>query len=82
MRTQLSWTAAASAIAALMLALAPRASLAQSTNPFDRADVPAFVQNFTGGTVRERDEEIEYQLYVMGAFNGKKRVDSYGRAEA
>jgi hypothetical protein len=51
--------------------------LAQS-NPFDRSDVPAFVQNFTGGTVRD-DFEREYQadLYVLGAFNGKKRVDSY-----
>lgn len=71
--------AAASVVLAALLVLAPRAALAQS-NPFDRDDAPALVQNFTGGTVRNLEREFQADLYVLDAFNGKKRVDRFDRA--
>ena len=59
-----------------LLALAPRTAAAQS-NPFDRNDAPHFVQNFTGGTVREVEQQFQADLYVLGAFAGKRRLDRF-----
>jgi hypothetical protein len=72
-------TATGSAIFVALLVLGPRAAAAQS-NPFDRADAPAMVQNFTGGTVRSLESEFQADLYVLEAFNGKRRVDRFDRA--
>ena len=80
MRIRTSWTAAGCAITVALLALAPRTAAAQS-NPFDRYDTPALVQNFTGGTVRSLDEEFRADLYVLGAFDGRRSVDRYQRSE-
>jgi hypothetical protein len=74
------FTATASAVLVALLVLAPRVAFAQS-NPFDRADAPALVQNFTGGTVRSLEQEFQADFYVMDAFNGKKRVDRFERSE-
>ena len=76
MRTPTSWTAAAGAILLALLALAPRTAAAQF-NPFDRLDAPAVVHNFGGGTVRELEREFQYDLHVMGAFAGKRRLDRF-----
>jgi hypothetical protein len=76
MRMRTSWTPAGSAIIAALLALAPRTAAAQF-NPFDRSDAPPHVQNFTGGTVRELEHDFQADLYVMGAFSGKKRIDRF-----
>jgi hypothetical protein len=73
-----TWRAGCLIIAGL-LALAPRTAAAQS-NPFDRYDTPHFVQNFTGGTVRFMEEEFQADLYVLGAFSGKRRLDRFGEA--
>ncbi len=62
------------------LALAPRTAAAQS-NPFDRYDAPALVQNFTGGTLRSVEDEFRADLYVLDAFNGRRRVDRFDRGE-
>jgi hypothetical protein len=62
-----------------LLALAPRTAAAQS-NPFDRYDAPPFVHNFTGGTVRTLEHEFQADLYVLGAFDGRRRVDRFDRA--
>lgn len=59
-----------------VLALAPRTAAAQS-NPFDRHDAPAVVHNFTGGTVRMLEHEFQADLYVLGAFAGKRRLDRF-----
>jgi hypothetical protein len=67
------------AIMVALLALAPRTAAAQS-NPFDRNDAPAFVHNFTGGTVREVEHEFQADLYVLGAFAGKRRLDRFDQA--
>jgi hypothetical protein len=61
-----------------LLALAPRTAAAQS-NPFDRYDAPARVHNFTGGTVRELEHAFQADLYVLGAFAGKRRLDRFDR---
>ena len=84
MRT--SWTAAGCAITVALLALAPRTAAAQSppgfgSNPFDRYDTPAPVQNFTGGTVRSLEDTFQADLYVLGAFDGRRSVDRYQRSE-
>src|SRR6267142_2557379 len=71
-------TAAGCAIFVVLLVLGPRAAAAQS-NPFDRADAPAMVQNFTGGTLRSLEHEFRADLYVLDAFN-KRRVDRFDRA--
>ena len=68
-------TLAGCGIVAVLLALGPRTAYAQ-LNPFDRSDAPAHVHNFMGGTVRELDAQFEYDLMVMGAFSGKRRMDS------
>lgn len=70
---------AAGAIALAALALAPRTAAAQA-NPFDRYDTPAFVHNFTGGTVRSLEEEFQADLYILDAFDGRRRVDRFDRA--
>ena len=61
-----------------LLALAPRTAAAQA-NPFDRYDAPPFVHNFTGGTIRELEHEFQADLYVLGAFAGKRRLDRFDR---
>ena len=86
MRMRTSWTTAGCAITVALLALAPRVAAAQSNsvfgpNPFDRYDTPALVQNFTGGTVRSLEHEFQADLYVLGAFDGRRSVDRYDRAE-
>ena len=80
MRMRNSGTAAGCALIMAALVLAPRTAAAQS-NPFDRYDTPALVQNFTGGTVRSVEDEFRADLYVLDAFSGKKRVDRYDRGE-
>jgi hypothetical protein len=64
---------------AALLLLAPRAAGAQ-TNPFDRDDAPALVQNFTGGTVRSLEREFRADFYLLDAFSGKRRIDRFDRA--
>jgi hypothetical protein len=68
------------------LALAGSHVAAQSnsvfgSNPFDRDDVPASVQNFTGGTVRSVERDFRADLYILGAFNGRRSVDRYSPAD-
>ena len=86
MHMRTSWITAGCAIIVALLALAPRTAAAQSnpvfgSNPFDRYDTPALVQNFTGGTVRSLEHEFQADLYVLGAFDGRRSVDRYDRAE-
>lgn len=69
-----------SGILVILIALAPRPAAAQA-NPFDRHDAPAIVQNFTGGTVRTLENEFQADIYVMGAFDGKRRVDRFEHRE-
>jgi hypothetical protein len=69
-----------------MLAAAPRTAAAQfnaafGSNPFDRNDAPALVHNFTGGTLRSLEHEFQADLYVLGAFDGRRSVDRFERAE-
>jgi hypothetical protein len=69
-----------------LLALAPGIADAQSnpafgSNPFDRYDVPAVVNNFSGGTVRDLEEGFQADLFLLGAFDGRRRVDRYDPAE-
>ena len=61
-----------------LLALVPRSAAAQA-NPFDRSDAPAAIHNFTGGTVRMLDEEFQADVYILGAFAGKRRLDRFDR---
>jgi hypothetical protein len=82
-----SWTAAGCAITVALLALVPRTAAAQfnpafGSNPFDRYDAPSLVHNFTGGTVRSLEHEFQADLYVLGAFDGRRSVDRFDRAEA
>jgi hypothetical protein len=81
MRMRTSWTVAGCAITVAALALVPRTAAAQS-NPFDRDDAPARVQNFTGGTLRSLEHEFRADLFVLGAFDGRRSVDRYDRAAA
>jgi hypothetical protein len=65
-----------------LLALAPGLADAQSNaafgpNPFDRNDVPAVVNNFSGGTVRSLEEGFQADLFILGAFDGRRSVDRY-----
>lgn len=81
-----SWTAAGCGIIVGLLALAPRTAAAQSnpafgSSPFDRYDAPALVHNFTGGTVRSFEQEFQADLYVLGAFDGRRSVDRFERAD-
>jgi hypothetical protein len=81
-----SWTLAGCAITVALLALAPCTAAAQAgsvfgSNPFDRHDTPALVQNLTGGTLRSLEHEFQADLYVLGAFDGRRSVDRYDRAE-
>jgi hypothetical protein len=50
---------------------------AAQSNPFDRYDAPALVNNFMGGTVRGLEQEFQADLYVLGAFDGRRSVDRY-----
>jgi hypothetical protein len=63
-----------------LVALAPRTAAAQS-NPFDRYDAPPLVNNFTGGTVRSLEDAFQADLYVLGAFDGRRRVDRFDPAQ-
>jgi len=81
------WTAAVCGIIAMLLALAPRVAAAQfspgsGSNPFDRVDTPALALNFGGGPVRSFERDMQADLYVLGAFAGRKSVDRYERVEA
>ena len=87
MRMRTSWTVSGWAITVALLAFLPLAAAAQSnpafgSNPFDRYDAPALVHNFTGGTVRSLEQEFQADLYVLGAFDGRRSVDRYQRSEA
>jgi hypothetical protein len=69
-----------------LLALAPGVAAAQSnsafgSNPFDRNDVPAVVNNFSGGTVRGLEEGFQADLFILGAFDGRRSVDRYDHTE-
>jgi hypothetical protein len=69
-----------------LLALAPGVSGAQSnpafgSNPFDRYDVPAVVNNFSGGSVRGLEEGFQADLFILGAFDGRRSVDRYDHTE-
>src|SRR5438034_5636322 len=66
-----SFKAAGCTIVTVLLALAPRAALAQS-NPFDRPDAPSFVTNFSGAE-RILEQEISADL----ALTGQRRVDRF-----
>jgi hypothetical protein len=86
MRMRTSWTAAGCTIIVALSALAPPTAAAQSnsafgSNPFDRPDAPALVHNFTGGTLRTLEHEFQADLYVLGAFDGRRSVDRFQRSE-
>ena len=66
-----SFKAAGCAIATVVLALAPRAALAQS-NPFDRPYAPSFVTNFSGA-----QSALEQEFSADLAFTGQRRVDRF-----
>jgi hypothetical protein len=55
-----------------LLAFVPRTAAAQSS--------PPLVHNFSGETVRSLEQEFQADLYVLGAFDGKRRVDRFDRA--
>jgi hypothetical protein len=38
------------------------------------------VHNFTGGTLRVLEQEFQADLYVLGAFSGKRRLDRFSPA--
>src|ERR1700704_6583989 len=76
-----SLTAAGWALIVAVLVLAPLAAAAQSfSNPFDRNDAPALVQNFGGGPAHNLNREFELDLYALYGFGGKQRVDRFARA--
>jgi hypothetical protein len=54
---------------------------ALGSNPMDRYDAPPLVNNFMGGTVRSLEEGFQADLYVLGAFDGRRSVDRYTRAD-
>lgn len=64
------------AVILALLALWSNLAAAQS-NPFDRYDAPPLVNNFMGGTVRGLEQEFQADLYVLGAFDGRRSVDRY-----
>jgi hypothetical protein len=81
------WTAAVCGIIVMLLALAPRVAAAQfnpgfGSNPFDRDAAPALALSFGGGQVRSLERDMQADLYVLGAFSGRKSVDRYERVEA
>jgi hypothetical protein len=85
MRMRTSWTTAGFAITVAMFALEPPTAAAQSSSvfgssPFDRYDAPALVHNFGGGAARSLEQEFQSDLYVLGAFDGRRSVDRYDRA--
>jgi hypothetical protein len=73
-------SAAACAVILALLALWSHIAAAQS-NPFDRYDAPPLVNNFMGGTVRGLEQEFQADLYVLGAFNGRRSVDRYNASD-
>ena len=80
------WTAAVCGIIAMLFALAPRVAAAQfnpgfGSNPFDRDAAPALALSFGGGSVRAFERDMQADLYVLGAFSGRKSVDRYERSE-
>jgi len=79
------WTAAVCGIIAMLLALAPRVSAAQSnagfgSNPFDRDDAPALALSFGGGSVHSFERDMQADLNALGAFAGRKSVDRFERS--
>lgn len=80
------WTAAVGGIIVMLLALAPRVAAAQSapgfgSSPYDRDAAPALALSFGGGAVRSFERDMQADLYVLGAFAGRKSVDRYERVE-
>ena len=76
-----SLTAAGWAIVVDVLVLAPLAAGAQPlSNPFDRNDAPALVQNFAGGQAHNLSREFADDFYALYGFGGKQRVDRFARA--
>ena len=73
-------SAAGCAVILALLALWPHIAAAQS-NPFDRYDAPPLVNNFMGGTVRGMEQEFQADLYVLGAFDGRRSVDRYAGSD-
>jgi hypothetical protein len=66
-----------------LLALAPRTAAAQSSSVFGSSpfDAPALAHNFGGGAVRSLEQEFQTDLYVLGAFDGRRSVDRFQRSE-
>jgi hypothetical protein len=60
-----------------MLAAAPRMAAAQSNSAFGSSPF----DNFAGGTVRSLEHRFQADLYVLGAFDGRRSVDRFDRAE-
>jgi hypothetical protein len=77
---QIGSSAAGWAVILAVFALWSHLAAAQS-NPFDRYDAPPLVNNFMGGTVRGLEQEFQADLYVLGAFDGRRSVDRYTRSE-
>jgi hypothetical protein len=71
-----TWIGTGGAIILALLALAPRTAAAQA-NPFDRPDAPALVAGFGGGSARALEQGFQADLYVLGAFAGKRRLDRF-----
>lgn len=62
-----------------LLALVPRVAAAQSS-PFDRPDAPALVSGFGSGGVQLLEQEFRSDLYALGVFAGKRRLDQFDSA--
>jgi hypothetical protein len=72
-----AWIGTGGAIIMALIALAPRSAAAQA-NPFDRPDAPALVTGFGGGGgARALEQEFQADLYALGAFAGKRRLDRF-----
>ena len=83
---QIGNSAAGWAVILATLAFWSHIAFAQSnpafgSNPLDRYDAPALVNNFMGGTVRGLEQGFQADLYVLGAFDGRRRVDRYTPSE-
>lgn len=73
-------------ILVVLLSLVPRVSIAQSnpgfgSNPYDRHDAPELAMSFGGGAARSFEREMQADLYMLGAFSGRKSVDRYQPTE-
>jgi len=75
------WAVILAVLAAWSHLAAAQSNPAFGSNPFDRHDVPAVVNNFSGGTVRGLEDGFQADLLVLGAFDGRRSVDRYSRSE-